>query len=105
MNNGTCERGGCICCKSSRRNASKKSDLPYILHPMEAAVVVGTMTDDQNVIAAAALHDVVEDAGVTIEEIEEKFGKRVRELVASETEDKRADLPPSDTWRIRKEES
>ena len=83
----------------------KKSDLPYILHPMEAAVIVGTMTDDQNLIAAAALHDVVEDAGITIEEIEEKFGKRVRELVASETEDKRADLPPADTWRIRKEES
>ena len=83
----------------------KKSDAPYILHPMEAAVIVGTMTDDQNLIAAAVLHDVVEDAGITIEEIEEKFGKRVRELVESETEDKRADLPPSDTWRIRKEES
>ena len=83
----------------------KKSDAPYILHPMEAAVIVGTMTNDQHLIAAAALHDVVEDAGVTIEEVEEKFGKRVRELVESETEDKRADLPPTDTWRIRKEES
>ena len=83
----------------------KKSDAPYILHPMEAAVIVGSMTDDQNLIAAAALHDVVEDADITIEEIEEKFGKRVRELVESETEDKRADLPPSDTWHIRKEES
>ena len=83
----------------------KKSDTPYILHPMEAAVIVGTMTDDQNLIAAAALHDVVEDAGITIEEIEARFGKRVRELVASETEDKRADLPPASTWRIRKEES
>ena len=83
----------------------KKGESPYILHPMEAAVIVGTMTDDQNIIAAAALHDVVEDAGITIEEIEERFGKRVRELVASETEDKRADLPPGDTWRIRKEES
>ena len=83
----------------------KKSESPYILHPMEAAVIVGSMTDDQNVIAAAALHDVVEDAGITIDEIEEKFGKRVRELVESETEDKRADLPPADTWRIRKEES
>ena len=83
----------------------KKSEAPYILHPMEAAVIVGTMTDDQNLIAAAALHDVVEDAGITIDEVEEKFGKRVRELVESETEDKRADLPPSDTWRIRKEES
>ena len=83
----------------------KKSDAPYILHPMEAAVIVGTMTDDQNLIAAAALHDVVEDAGITIEEIEAEFGKRVRELVESETEDKRADLPPESTWRIRKEES
>ena len=83
----------------------KKSRAPYILHPMEAAVIVGTMTDDQDLIAAAVLHDVVEDAGITIEEIEERFGKRVRELVQSETEDKRADLPPESTWRIRKEES
>ncbi len=83
----------------------KKSEAPYILHPMEAAVIVGTMTDDQHVIAAAALHDVVEDAGVSIEEIEEKFGSRVRELVESETEDKRENLPPQATWRIRKEES
>ena len=83
----------------------KKSSAPYILHPMEAAVIVGTMTDDQNLIAAAALHDVVEDAGITIEEIEERFGKRVRELVQSETEDKRDHLSPAETWRIRKEES
>ena len=83
----------------------KKSEAPYILHPMEAAVIVGTMSSDQNLIAAAVLHDVVEDAGVSIEEVEEKFGKRVRELVESETEDKRADLPPEATWRIRKEET
>ena len=83
----------------------KKSEAPYILHPMEAAVIVSTMTDDQNLIAAAALHDVVEDADISIDEVEAKFGKRVRELVESETEDKRADLPPTDTWRIRKEES
>lgn len=83
----------------------KKSEAPYILHPMEAAVIVGTMTNDQNLIAAAALHDVVEDADVSIEEIGEKFGQRVKELVGSETEDKRANLPPEETWRIRKEES
>ena len=83
----------------------KKSQAPYILHPMEAAVIVSTMTDDQNLIAAAALHDVVEDAGITLEEIKEKFGQRVWELVRSETEDKREELPPAQTWRIRKEES
>ena len=83
----------------------RKSDVPYILHPMEVGAIVGTMTDDQEVIAAGVLHDVVEDAGVSIEEIGEKFGARVMELVASETENKREDLPPEDTWRIRKEES
>ena len=83
----------------------KKSSVPYILHPMEAAVIVSTMTDDQHLIAAAVLHDVVEDAGIPIEEIETKFGTRVRELVQSETENKRDHLPPAETWRIRKEES
>ena len=83
----------------------KTNNAPYILHPLEAATIVGTMTDDQNVIAGAVLHDVVEDTDVTIEEIEEKFGKRVRELVESETENKRPEMPASETWRIRKEES
>ena len=83
----------------------RKSDAPYVLHPMEVAVIVGTMTDNQNVIAAGVLHDVVEDAGVSIDEIGEKFGPRIKELVASETENKREDLPPEETWRIRKTES
>ncbi|MBO7214046.1 MAG: bifunctional (p)ppGpp synthetase/guanosine-3',5'-bis(diphosphate) 3'-pyrophosphohydrolase [Clostridia bacterium] len=83
----------------------KSKDIPYILHPLEAAVIVGTMTSDQNLISAAVLHDVVEDAGITLNEIEELFGSRVRQLVASETEDKRESLPPAETWRIRKEES
>ena len=83
----------------------RKSAAPYILHPLEVGAVVGTMTDNQEVIAAGILHDVVEDAGITIEEIGKKFGKRVMELVASETENKREELPAEETWRIRKEES
>jgi myo-inositol-1(or 4)-monophosphatase len=83
----------------------KESSIPYILHPLEAAVIVSTMTDDQQVIASAVLHDVVEDTDITIDEIEEKFGKRVRELVESETENKRSEIPASETWRLRKEES
>lgn len=83
----------------------RKSGVPYILHPMEAGVIIGTITDKQEVIAAGILHDVVEDAGISIEEIGEKFGARVMELVASETENKREELPPEDTWRIRKEET
>ena len=83
----------------------RRGDTPYIMHPLEAAVIVSSMSDDQNLIAAAILHDVVEDAGITIDEIEQHFGKRVRELVECETENKREELPPEETWRIRKEES
>ena len=83
----------------------KVSNQPYILHPMEAAVIVGTLTDDQEILAATVLHDVVEDAGVTLVEIQEKFGERVMKLVASETEDKRVYLPAADSWQIRKSEA
>ena len=49
----------------------KKDKTPYILHPLEAATVVGSMTDDRDVISAALLHEVVEDTEITIDEIEE----------------------------------
>lgn len=81
------------------------SGTPYILHPAEVAAIVATMTDDQETLAAAVLHDTIEDAGVTLEEIRENFGKRVALLVMTETENKREDLPPSETWHIRKEET
>lgn len=83
----------------------KGDKTPYILHPMEAAVIAGTMTEDAEIIAAALLHDTVEDTAVTLEEIRGKFGSRVAEFVACETENKREDLPPDATWQIRKEES
>ena len=83
----------------------KAAGTPYILHPMEVASIAATMTKDEEVLAAAVLHDVVEDTSHTLAEIEQRFGPRVAELVAAETENKREDLPPEDTWRIRKEES
>ena len=83
----------------------KLIDAPYILHPMEAAAIVSRLTCDEDVICAAILHDVVEDTGHSIDEIERLFGKRVAELVAAETEDKRTNLPPEATWQIRKEET
>lgn len=77
----------------------------YILHPLEVSVIAGTMTQDLEVLAAAVLHDTVEDTHVTAEQILETFGEKIARLVASETEDKRADLPPAESWMIRKEES
>ena len=83
----------------------KGSDMPYIVHPAEAMAVCASFTDDVEVLAAAVLHDVVEDTDATIEEVRELFGERVAMLVAGESEDKREHLPAADTWKIRKEES
>lgn len=83
----------------------KLGNTPYILHPLEVASIANTMSNDLDILAAAVLHDVVEDAGVSLKELEEQFGHRVYLLVKSETEDKRADQPAADTWQIRKEES
>ena len=68
---------------------------PYILHPMEAASIVATITNDQEMLAAAILHDTVEDTDVTIEQIREQFGERVAKLVQHET----APLDESLSWR------
>ena len=43
--------------------ARKGSEIPYIVHPMEVVAIASTMTDDPQVLAAAALHDVMEDCG------------------------------------------
>ena len=83
----------------------KLSEMPYILHPLEAASITSRLTHDEDVVCAALLHDVVEDTGRSIGEIERLFGSRVAELVVSETENKRTNLPPASTWRIRKEET
>ena len=42
---------------------------PYIVHPMEAVEIVATMTRDQELLAAAALHDTVEDTDTTVEQM------------------------------------
>lgn len=70
---------------------------PYIIHPMEAAAIVATVTNDPEMLAAAILHDTVEDTDVTIEQIESLFGSRVAHLVNIETAQK------DGTWRARRE--
>ena len=83
----------------------KFGNTPYILHPLEVAVIVSTLTSDEATIAAGLLHDTVEDTDTTPEEIKENFGSRVYALVASETEDKLSDKPASETWLERKQDS
>ncbi len=84
---------------------TRKDGGAYILHPLEVAVIAGTMTKDTDVLAAAVLHDTVEDTETTAEDILNNFGPKIAELVAHETEDKRPEMKASASWKIRKEES
>ena len=75
---------------------------PYIVHPLEAVEIVATMTKDQELLAAAALHDTVEDTDVTVEQIRAEFGPRVAELVAAESDQFEAGVSEEDSWHARK---
>lgn len=99
------DRAICFAVERHSGQTRKLSQAPYILHPLEAAAIVGTMTEDEEVLAAAVLHDTIEDTDTMPEEISAAFGKRVMALVYCETEDKRDNLPPEATWRVRKEET
>ena len=70
---------------------------PYIVHPIEVADIVSTMTKDEEVICAAVLHDTIEDCrGITWDVLKLRFGSRVADMVAQESEDK------SKSWEERK---
>ena len=59
----------------------RKTGDPYIIHPVFTAIYLSNMKMDWQTISAALMHDVIEDCGVTFQEIEELFGKEVAGLV------------------------
>ena len=83
----------------------KNGITPYILHPLEVAQIISGLTDDQEVIAAGVLHDIVEDTDGSMKEIYARFGDRIAHLVESETENKYEGIDKSLTWKRRKEET
>ena len=76
---------------------------PYIVHPMEAMEIVATITPDQELLAAAALHDTVEDTDVTVEEIWNAFGDRIAALVAAESDEMPEGISEEESWHARKQ--
>ena len=83
----------------------KNEGMPFIMHPIEVAAIASTMTNDEATLAAAMLHDVIEDTQISVEIMEEMFGEDVLSLVLAETEEKYRNLPAEETWKRRKEES
>lgn len=80
-------------------------DFPYIVHPMEAVSIAATMTGDQELLAAAALHDTVEDTDVTLDDIRREFGERVAKLVEEESDVFMEGVSEEASWHARKQAS
>ncbi len=75
---------------------------PYIVHPMEAMTIVATIDNSPDLLAAAVLHDTVEDTEVTLEQLEREFGEHVARLVAGETDVRTMPNGRELTWLERK---
>lgn len=62
-------------------NQRRKSGEPYIIHPLGVATILADLHMDETTLAAAFLHDVVEDTDVTLQQLTEMFGVKVADLV------------------------
>ena len=73
--------------KDQRRKDEQAS--PYINHPVKVALVIAEIGNikDPEVLAAAILHDTIEDTDTTAEEIEQHFGKNIRSMVEEVSDD------------------
>lgn len=67
--------------KEKHKDQTRVSGEPYYTHPVEVASILADMKMDQTTIITAILHDTLEDTSATSDEVEEKFGKNVADLV------------------------
>ena len=89
--------------KAHHNTERRGKGFPYIVHPMEAVEIVATLTTDQELLAAAALHDTIEDTEVTIEQLRAEFGDRVANLVYAESDRFTEGVSEEDSWHDRKQ--
>ena len=67
--------------RTQHKDQKRKSGEPYIIHPLNTAIIIAEIELDQDAICAALLHDVVEDTDMTLDEIRDMFGESVAILV------------------------
>ena len=99
------ERGLRVAAEAHHGQTRKASDVPYLTHPVAVAMLLQQHGfDDEEILAAALLHDVVEDTAVTAEQLAEQFPPAVVELVAHLTERKQDESGGKRPWEDRKRE-
>lgn len=83
-----------------RAQTRKSTGVPYITHLLAVAASVGEHHGSEAQVVAALLHDIIEDQGVTRDELAARFGVEAADIVWACTD---ADVRPKPPWRQRKE--
>ena len=88
--------------KAHSGQTRKGSEIAYIIHPMEAAAIASSILTqldmyDENIVAAAVLHDTLEDTELTVADLKEYCSQKTVDLVLVQSEDK------SKSWKERKQ--
>lgn len=84
--------------KHKNQKRKTEPDVPYVYHPISVGFILLRAGFNEDVVAAGILHDVIEDCGVTLDELKSGFGEKVSSLVEEVSEDK------SESWEKRKED-
>ena len=88
--------------KAHKNTKRKAKTTPYIIHPLEVLAICETMTNDYEILAAAVLHDTVEDTDVTIEDIKREFGDKVAHIVLNESDNTLNGYNKEMPWKDKK---
>jgi (p)ppGpp synthase/HD superfamily hydrolase len=94
-----------LAARAHRGQSRKTGDVPYITHPVHVSMILARYGFSDEVMTAAVLHDVVEDQDVTLDQVADRFGDRVAEIVDVMTEQKLDEAGNRRPWEIRKQEA
>jgi (p)ppGpp synthase/HD superfamily hydrolase len=99
----------CTAWEAHKNQKRKGSNIPYIVHPLEVAVILIENSAEEDLITAGLLHDTIEDTNITLDFIKYSFGEAVAELVNAASEPDKVDLVVKLTakeekasWKARK---
>jgi (p)ppGpp synthase/HD superfamily hydrolase len=93
-----------LAARAHRTQVRKGTDIPYIVHPVQVALILLRHGFDEDLVVAGVLHDTVEDTDVEAEDIRSRFGAEVAALVAAVSEAKVDGDGARRPWRTRKAE-
>src|SRR5262245_27255581 len=93
-----------LAARAHRTQVRKGTDIPYIVHPVQVALILMRHGFDEDLVVAGVLHDTVEDTDIEPDEIRSRFGDGVAALVSAVSEAKLDEGGARRPWRVRKEE-